>query len=166
MPNFMEALFCVRLNHDHQIPTRFSRTRRKSCPVYSSESRWRHQREAFSVLLALCERNPPVTGGFPSKRPATWSFDVFFDLRLNKRLSKQSRRRWFEMASRSLWRHCNDTPLKLNDIPSWSMAVCHNDTCEKPHFLDIRNISFRTSEITYKYNNAIQAISKEKLLIV
>ena len=34
-------------------------------------------------------------------------FDVFFDLRSNKRLSKQSRRRWFETSPRSLWRHCN-----------------------------------------------------------
>ena len=33
-----------------------------------------------------------VTGGFPSQRPVTRSFDVFFDLRLNKQLSKQSRR--------------------------------------------------------------------------
>ena len=31
----------------------------------------------------------------------------FFDLSLNKRLSKQSKRRWFETPSRSLWRHCN-----------------------------------------------------------
>ena len=34
-------------------------------------------------------------------------FDVFFDLRLKKTLSKQSRRRLFEAPSRSLWRHCN-----------------------------------------------------------
>ena len=47
------------------------------------------------------------TGGFPSQRPVTWSFDVFLDLRLNKRLSKQSKYRWFETPSRSLWRHCN-----------------------------------------------------------
>ena len=33
--------------------------------------------------------------------------NVFFDLRLNKRLSKQSRRRWFETPLRLLWRHCN-----------------------------------------------------------
>ena len=26
----------------------------------------------------------------PAQRPVTWSFDIFFDLRLNKRLSKQS----------------------------------------------------------------------------
>ena len=44
---------------------------------------------------------------FPSQRPVTRSFDVFFDLRLNKRFSKQSRRRWFETPSRSLWHHCN-----------------------------------------------------------
>ena len=35
---------------------------------------------------------------------------IFFDLRLNKRLSKQSRHRWFEMLSCSLWRHCNVQP--------------------------------------------------------
>ena len=35
--------------------------------------------EAFSALLALCERN--FTGEFPSQRPVTQSFDVFFDLR-------------------------------------------------------------------------------------
>ena len=58
--------------------------------------------------------NPPVTGGFPSQRPVTRSFDVFFDLRLNKRLSKQSRRRGFEAPSPSLWRyHMN--PLRPED---------------------------------------------------
>ena len=34
-------------------------------------------------------------------------FDVFFDLRMNKRLSKQSWGWWFETPSCSLWRHCN-----------------------------------------------------------
>ena len=66
---------------------------------------WRHQMETFSALLALCEGNPPVTGGFPSQRPVTWSFDVSFDLSLNERFSKQCRRRWFGTPSRSLWRH-------------------------------------------------------------
>ena len=46
--------------------------------------------ETFSALLALCAGNSQVTGEFPSQRPVTWSCDVFFDLRLNKRLSKQS----------------------------------------------------------------------------
>ena len=43
---------------------------------------WRNQMQRFSALLALCKRNPPVTGGFPSQRPVTRrTFDVFFDLR-------------------------------------------------------------------------------------
>ena len=41
--------------------------------------------------------------------PVTRSFDVFFDLRLNKRLSKQSWGWWFETLSCPLWRHCNGT---------------------------------------------------------
>ena len=63
--------------------------------------------ETFSALLALCARNSLVTGESPSQSPVTRSFDIFFDLRLKKRLSKQSRRRWFETPLRSLWRHCN-----------------------------------------------------------
>ena len=51
--------------------------------------------------------NSPVTGEFPSQRSVTRSFDIFFALRLNKRLSKQSWGWWFETLSRSLWRHCN-----------------------------------------------------------
>ena len=43
-----------------------------------------------TYLLTLCERHSPVTGGFPSRRPVTRSFDVFFDLHLNKRLTKQT----------------------------------------------------------------------------
>ena len=68
---------------------------------------WRHQMENISALLALCAVNSPVPGEFPSQRPVTRNFNVFFDLLLNKRLSKQSRRRWFETSSRSLWCPCN-----------------------------------------------------------
>ena len=56
----------------------------------------------------LCgEFTGPDTGEFPSQRPVTRSFDVFFDLCLNKRWNKQSRRRWFEMPSPSSWHHCS-----------------------------------------------------------
>ena len=40
--------------------------------------------ETFFALLALCAGNSPVTGEFPSQRPVTQSFDVFFDLHLNQ----------------------------------------------------------------------------------
>ena len=67
----------------------------------------RHQMETFSALLALCAGNSSVTGEFPAQRPVTRSFDIFFDLRLNKRFYKQSWGWRFETPSRSVWRHCN-----------------------------------------------------------
>ena len=61
----------------------------------------------FSALLALCAGNSPVPGEFPSQRPVTQSVDVFFDLRFDERLSKQSWSWWFETLSRSLLRQSN-----------------------------------------------------------
>ena len=72
--------------------------------------------ETFSALLALCDGNSLVPGEFPAQRPVTQSFDVAFDLCLNKRLNKQSRRRWLETTSRSFWRHCNDRTLHMGRI--------------------------------------------------
>ena len=73
--------------------------------------------ETFSALLALCAGNSPVSGEFLAQRTATRSFDVFFDLHLNKRLSKQSWGWWFQTLSSPLWRHCNEplptSPVKL-----------------------------------------------------
>ena len=69
---------------------------------------WRHQMETFSALLAICAGNSPVPGEFPAQRPVTRSFDVFFDLHPNKRLSKQWWGWWFETPSCPLWRHRND----------------------------------------------------------
>ena len=60
----------------------------------------------FRVTGHLCGESP-VTGEFPAQRAATRSFDVFFDLRLNKRLNEQSWGSWSETPSCPLWRHCN-----------------------------------------------------------
>ena len=61
----------------------------------------------FRVTGPLCgEFTGP--GEFPTQRPVTRSFDVFFDLRLNTRLSKQPWGWWFETPSWSLWRQCNE----------------------------------------------------------
>ena len=57
--------------------------------------KWKH----FPCYLPLVRG---IKGEFPSQRPVTQSFDVFADLRLNKRLSKQSKSRWFETPPRSL----------------------------------------------------------------
>ena len=68
---------------------------------------WHHQMEIFTTLLAICAENSPVTSEFPTQRPVTQSFDVFFDLSLNERLSKQSWGWWFQMPSCPLWHHDN-----------------------------------------------------------
>ena len=69
--------------------------------LWGGQAWWRHQMETFSALLVLCAGISPVTGDFPAQRPVTRSFGVFFDLRLNKRLYKQSWGWWFETQWRS-----------------------------------------------------------------
>ena len=83
---------------------------------------WRHQMETFSAWLAICAGNSPVPGEFPTQRPVTWSFDIFFDLRLNKRLSKQSWGWWFETLLRPFWRHSNDLVTKYG-IQRWFVSL-------------------------------------------
>ena len=82
------------------MPTAYMHT----CSRRPGTAWWRYQMKTFSVLLAICAGNSPVTGEFHAQRPVTRSFDVFFDLPLNKRLSKQSWGWWFETPSRPL---CN-----------------------------------------------------------
>ena len=83
----------------------------------------------ISALLAFVGKSP-VTGEFPSQRLVTRSFDVFVDLRLNKRLDKQSKCRWFQSPSRSIWCHCNNeyansiTQCQLNRPSIKDNTVC------------------------------------------
>ena len=88
---------------------------------------WRHQMETFSALLAICAGNSTVPVEFPTQRPVTLSFDVYFDLRPNKRLSKQSWGWWFETLSWSLWRHCND--MKEFITMSWHLFRSKTTLC-------------------------------------
>ena len=87
-----------------------------------------HQMETFSALLVLCAGNSPVTVEFPAQRPVMQSFDVFFDLCLNKRLSKQSWGWWFEMPSCSLWCHCNVSEPKILQLRKVNMKHVRKKT--------------------------------------
>ena len=98
----------------------------------------------ISALLAICAGNSPVTGEFPTQGPVTRSFDVYFDLCLNKRLSKQSWGWWFETPSRPLWRH-------------------HNASCYPNQFLLIGNRNFR-NKFNWYYNHSRAIIIKENEL--
>ena len=75
--------------------------------VICKKSRWRHQMEAFSALLAFCAGNSPGHRWIPYAKASDGELWCFFDLRLDQQLSKQWRRWWFETPSRSLWRQCN-----------------------------------------------------------
>ena len=79
---------------------------------------WRHQMKKISALLAICAGNSPAS--------VTRSFDVFFDLCLNKRLRKQSWGWWFETLSPPLWRHCNvnGKPRKISRHFTRSLESC------------------------------------------
>ena len=106
---------------------------------------WRHQMEAFSAL--------PVTGEFPSQRPVTRCFDVFFDLCLNKRLSKQSWVWWFETLSHPLWRNCN----AVNIRPSHALSWLHMYMCS--HLMLIRCAGLRCCNLCDPVSNQNRNIS-------
>ena len=91
--------------------------------------------ETFSDLVALSAGNSPVTDEFPTQRPVTRSFDVFFDLGLNKRLSKQSRRWWLETPWLSVWYHGNDW-LHVNTLSPEQMGRYLSDAFSNEFVID------------------------------
>ena len=69
--------------------------------VHCDVIKWKHFPRYWPFVQGI------VTGEFPAQRPVTRSFDVFFDLHLNKWLSQQRWGWWFETSSCPLWRHGN-----------------------------------------------------------
>ena len=64
-------------------------------------------------VTGISAGNSPAPDEFPTRRLVTRSFDVYFDQRLNKRLSKESWGWWFETLSRPLWRHNNANNVRI-----------------------------------------------------
>ena len=94
------------------------------CP-HSSLTWWRHQMETFSALL------PFVRGIHRSSDAELW---CFLDLRLNKRLSKQSWGWWFESPSRLLWRHCYVSWSHVSVLSTKRHRRAHDDVIKWKHF--------------------------------
>ena len=86
--------------------------------------KWKHFPRYWPFVRGI--HRTPVNS--PQKRPVTWSFDVFFDLRPNKRLSKQWWGWWFETSLRPLWRRCNG--LIFNSIISQN-AIHPKPNCDR-----------------------------------
>ena len=110
---------------------------RQNCNIYVSLSR-------LMAYIIMYEMSDEITYSFSNFNGAVAvrrSFDAFFDLRLHKRLSQQSRCRWFEISPRSLWRHCNcnagkvihrDIWKKTGAEPQWSVKreLCDLSYCQ------------------------------------
>ena len=92
--------------------------RTRQLHLYFLFSWWRHQMETCSASLAFVRGIHRWLRGIPLTQTSDAELWCFFDLRLNKRFNKQSRRRWFETLSRSLWRHCNVVPN--SDPMTWA----------------------------------------------
>ena len=80
---------------------------------------WRHQMETFSA----CAESSAVTSEFPAQRPVTRSFGVFLDLRLNKRLSKQSWDWWRNRAYHDVIVMGNSFSSRLNTCSRTDWAI-------------------------------------------
>ena len=78
---------------------------------------WRHQMGTFSALLAICAGNSPVPGEFPTQRPVMQSFDVFFDLRLNKRFGVNN-----HDAGDLRHYHAHDDVIVMSRKEQWQMG--------------------------------------------
>ena len=92
----------------HPLFTKKHRTARCACDAMGCVAMMTSSNEKNSRVAGPFCVEFTGHGEFPSQRPVTRSFDVFFDPRLNKWLSKQSWGWWFETSSCPLWRHCND----------------------------------------------------------
>ena len=103
--------------------------------------------ENISAFLALCDGNPLV----PSHKDQ-WRRTLIVSLPCvwKKRLSTQSRRRWFETPSRTLSRHYNGTDV------AWS-AFFASVTLQVPVAMTQPwQIRVNITVIKLQYNNAVQ----------
>ena len=95
------------------------------CHIFHDDViKWKHLPRYWPFVRGI--HRPPVNS--PAQRPVTQSFDVFFDLGLNKRLRKQSWGWWFETLSRSLWRHRN-AQKKISSIAETVKRMTLSHSC-------------------------------------
>ena len=127
---------------------------------------WRHhQMVTFSALLVLCEGNPMVTGGFPSQRPVTWSFGVFFDLCVDMWCNTNMRHWYYDVTliicscTHTIWykvdihQYLSITTVNIYFLPlsnhgiackemyfkgsRWVSMACGGFTPSKFHYIDV-----------------------------
>ena len=90
---------CNLVNQIHTTPLITQYT-----PNHDDVIKWKHFPHYWPFVWGI--HRSPVNS--PHKGRWRGALVVFFDLRMNKQLSKQSWGWWFETPSRPLWHHCND----------------------------------------------------------
>ena len=83
--------------------TFYIKHRKSPPPPHNDVIKWKHYPRDWSFVWGISQ----VTGEFPIQRPVSRRCDIFSDLRLNERLSKQSWGWWFETPSHPSWCHSN-----------------------------------------------------------
>ena len=118
----------------------------------------------ISTSLVFCAGNSPATGEFPAQRPVTRSFDVLFDLCLNKRWSTQWWDWWFETPSCSLWRQRNVCVKLVNTVALNGMHIRSKqaNTKTKPHTHTCTYISIPFGECWYMWGENIWMLRKQQ----
>ena len=103
---------------------------------------WRHQMETSFASLAICARNSTVICESPAQRPVTRSFDVFFDLLLNKRLRKNG-------EADDLGRHRTHYDVTVviwntfQDISIWNNPIEYIDLFAFDGIIELEFLTFR-----------------------
>ena len=97
---------------------------------------------------------PPVN----SPHKGQGSFDAFFDLGKNKRLSKQSWGWWFETPSRPLWRHCDELQNNLVARITYSVRMVYMFVDVHHNTLYIRETSIYFSTMTSSNGNIFRVL--------
>ena len=109
-------------------------------------------RNILRVTGHLCGEFTGPHGEFPAQGPLTRSLNVFFDLGLNKWLSKQSWGLWFETLLCPLWRHCNSLSFHLSGPLCQSVFFCL--------FLSRPSLSFFFLSLSSRVTDFVSYISR------
>ena len=102
----------------HYIKHRTSKFKTLARGFHDDTIKWKHFPRYWFFMRGI--HRWPVD--YPSRRPVTRSFDVFFDLHLNKGLSKQSRRWWFEKPIALIMTHYDfiNTFVSSHYLKQWT----------------------------------------------
>ena len=97
-------------------------------PVNNWKQLWRHQMKTFPRYWPFVRDIHRSSVNCPHKGQVTRSFDVLFDLRLNKQLSKLWWGWWFETPTHPLWRRWIAHGFVLSTVASGTLLLQHQTT--------------------------------------